>query len=46
MQKIKFIEIELNEIRFNKKEQLSSDQRMAFLSTFIQHNLRKEILKE
>lgn len=31
MQKINFIELELTEIKFNKKSQLNSDQRMAFL---------------
>lgn len=43
MQKIKFIELELNDIRFNKKEQNAIDQRMAFLETFIHKNIQKEI---
>ena len=44
--KIKFIENELNQIRFNKKEQNSLDQRMAFLDTFVHKNVKKEIEKE
>jgi Sec-independent protein translocase protein TatA len=46
LQKIKFIENELNEIRFNKKEQNSLDQRMGFLETFLNKNVKKEIEKE
>ena len=46
MQKIKFIELSINEIRFNKKEQTNTDQRMAFLETFIHKNVHKEIEKE
>ena len=46
MQKINFIETEINEIRFNKKEQNSIDQRMAFLETFVNKNVKKEIEKE
>jgi hypothetical protein len=46
MQKIKFIELELNEIRFNKKEVNAIDQRMAFLETFVHKNVKKELQKE
>jgi hypothetical protein len=42
-QKVNFIELELNEIRFNKKSQNAIDQRMAFLETFINKNVKKEI---
>ena len=43
MQKILFIEMELSEIKFNKKSQSNPDQRMAFLETFINKNVPKEI---
>lgn len=46
LQKVGFIEMELADIRFNKKAQANSDQRMAFLETFIFKNVPKEIETE
>ena len=43
MQKVNFIEVELSEIKFNKKAQFDPDQRMAFLQTFITKNVPKEV---
>ena len=41
MQKVNFIELELSEIKFNKKAKFDPDQRMAFLQTFITKNVPK-----
>lgn len=46
LQKVGFIELELADIRFNKKAQANPDQRMAFLETFILKNVPKEIETE
>ena len=43
MQKVNFIELELSEIKFNKKAQFDPDQRMAFLQTFITKNVPKQV---
>ena len=46
MQKVNFIEMELSEIKFNKKSQIDPDQRMAFLQTFITKNVPKQVENE
>lgn len=39
MSKINIIELELNEIKFNRKQPLFNDQRMAFFTTFLTKNV-------
>lgn len=40
--KIKFIEIEINEIKFNRKSVFDADQRMGFLHTFLNKSVGAE----
>jgi hypothetical protein len=39
LSKINIIELELNELKFNRKQPLFNDQRMAFFTTFLTKNV-------